>query len=46
MYVDGVLVHTFNKATLGFFPTSPFRPIISMWPARTDRRSLVGWVGT
>jgi hypothetical protein len=45
MYLDGVLVHTFDKNTMGFFPTSDMRPIISMWPARSDWGNFVDWVG-
>lgn len=45
MFVDGVLVHTFDRQTLGFFPTSEFRPLISMWPARSDWSNFVQWVG-
>lgn len=45
MYVDGVLVHTFDKKTMGYFPTSDMRPIISMWPARSDWSNFVQWVG-
>lgn len=45
MYLDGALVHTFDKSTLGYFPTSEFRPLISMWPARSDWGNFVQWVG-
>lgn len=45
MYVDGALVYTFEKQKLGFFPTSEFRPLISMWPARSDWSNFVQWVG-
>jgi len=45
MFVDSKLVHTFDKKELGFFPTSQFRPLISMWPARSDWGNFVQWVG-
>lgn len=45
MYVDSKLVHTFDKQALGYFPSSQFRPLISMWPARSDWKNFVQWVG-
>ena len=45
MYLNGALVHTFDKKTMGFFPESDFRPIISVWPARSDWSNFVQWVG-
>jgi hypothetical protein len=45
MYLEGVLLHRFEKEELGHFVTGETRPIIEMWAARDDNRGFVQWLG-
>ena len=45
LYVDSKLAVSINASEIGFFPKSPMKPIISMWPARSDWGNFVAWTG-
>lgn len=45
MYVDGRLVHRWNRSALAFFVSRPLRPWIEMWPASPTNSGFVQWAG-
>lgn len=45
LYVDSKLAVSIKASEIGFFPKSPMKPIISMWPARSDWGDFVAWTG-
>jgi hypothetical protein len=45
MYLDGKLVHRWDRATLGYFVSRPLKPWIEMWAANPASSGFVQWVG-
>lgn len=45
MLVDGKVVHTFNKAYLGWFVTKPVKPFSELWAADPSKTWLTQWTG-
>ncbi len=45
MYVDGRLVHRWNRSTSAFFVSRPLRPWIEMWPTSPTNSGFVQWAG-
>jgi hypothetical protein len=45
MYVDGRLVHRWDRRGMAFFVSSPLKPWIEMWPTSPTNSGLVQWAG-
>lgn len=45
MYLDGVRVHRWNRAAMGFFVSQPLKPMIEMWAADPNNSGFVSWAG-
>lgn len=45
MFVDGKMVHRFEKQEMGFFTASNMKPIISMWAADPNNSNFTQWLG-
>ncbi|WP_375402382.1 family 16 glycosylhydrolase [uncultured Sphingomonas sp.] len=45
MYVDGKMVHRFDKKTSPGFVSSPMNPIFELWAVHPNRQDFVEWVG-
>lgn len=45
MYVDGQMVHRFDRTELGFFVSNPLKPFIEMWATDPNNAGFVSWTG-
>jgi hypothetical protein len=45
MYVNGALIHRWDRAKLGYFPASPVKPWLEMWAANPANTGFVQWAG-
>ena len=45
MLIDGKVVHTFDKAKLGWFVSKPVKPFIELWAANPKLTWLTPWTG-
>lgn len=45
MYLDGIRVHRWERATLGYMVANPLKPMMSMWAADPNNESFVYWTG-
>lgn len=45
MLIDGAPVHTWTRASLGWFPTQPVKPFMEVWAAKPTLTWLTQWTG-